>query len=92
LLTLPFASILGTQGDVFLSENGPVTDVIRFNGNRTIVFYAGSLPLSFYRGNRVSPWTAYIPQPGQPGFGFSDDGTRVTNYLTYVFHSWGRQK
>jgi len=35
--TLPFT---GVQGDVLLSDAGSVLDVLRFNGNGTVIFYS----------------------------------------------------
>jgi hypothetical protein len=57
--TLPFA---GLQGDVLMQEGGVTTDVLRFNGNGTLVFYSAAddldtppsladgpvLPITFY--------------------------------------------
>jgi hypothetical protein len=80
-----------TQGDVVLYEGGSPSDVIRFNGNRTLVFYSTLLPVSLYGNtvpvNKLSPWTVYIPQSGQPGFGYINIGLNfIGNYLTYAFH------
>ena len=40
IYTLPFA---GTQGDVFLTDNGLVLDVVRFNGDGTLIFYSDNI-------------------------------------------------
>src|SRR5438067_857925 len=37
IYTLPFA---GVQGDVLMLDGGAVLDVIRFNGNGTVIFYS----------------------------------------------------
>jgi hypothetical protein len=87
---LPAALDAGTQGDVILTESGPASDVVRFNGDHTIIFYQDLLPLAFYGNveleNKESPWTIYVPHAGQPGFGYTSlTPTLAANWLTYAF-------
>ena len=91
IYTLPLSLPAPTQGDVILEDasTGDL-DVIRFNGDRTVVFYSGALPSLNYANsvaiNKGMPRTAYVPHAGQPGFGYSIIGGTMfaTDYLTYA--------
>ena len=54
IYNLPF---LGFQGDVFLTEGvgGAVTDVLRFNGNGTVIFYSDNIGGSDSMADTTSP-------------------------------------
>ncbi|MBV8846919.1 MAG: hypothetical protein JO307_29265 [Bryobacterales bacterium] len=55
---LPFA---GTQGDVLIggpSDGGLIFDVVRFNGNGTLIFYSDNVPTA----------DSLADTPGPPGF------------------------
>lgn len=54
---LPFA---GTQGDVLLTDPGTgLNDVIRFNGNGTLIFYSDNVPTFDGIGDTPSPPAAF---------------------------------
>jgi hypothetical protein len=75
-------SVPATQGDVLLTVNGAVSDLVRFNGNSTVIFYSfdglGLLgdtpgPPGALYANQISigEGDIYLPVAGQPGFDLS---------------------
>jgi hypothetical protein len=91
---LPFS---GVVGDVNLTEPfAPASDIIRFNGNDTLVYYSSSADGFDSLADTITPpgipylnialrpegdtTTTYTPGPGQPGY---DPGAQPT----YVFVS-----
>jgi hypothetical protein len=88
---LPFP---GDQGDVRVLGSGPLQDVIRFNGDGTLIFYSDKveggnpgdtgLPTAFYANQATLLETtdpvSYTPTAGQPGFD-------PVSHPTYFFSS-----
>jgi PEP-CTERM putative exosortase interaction domain len=101
IYSLPF---LGVQGDVFLTEGagGGVTDVLRFNGDGTVIFYSDNIggadaladtaspPGSFY-GNTVT--LVEVGAEGLNGATYTptsgQPGYDINSNVTYRFQSDG---
>ena len=71
----------GTQGDVILTDDSVPRDVIRFNGNGTLIFYSDSVPGSDALGDTLSlPFPLYTNQASIQELGFSAEGNNGAFY------------
>jgi hypothetical protein len=58
IYTLPFP---GIQGDVFLTDSGVVLDLLRFNGNGTVIFYSDNIGGVDSIGDTLTPPGSLYP-------------------------------
>lgn len=85
--TLPATA---TAGDVILNTGTGINARLRFNGDNRVFFYSNAQPSS-NQANTITVvstagWNSYVPQFGQPGFGYNGGGVNLlTNYLTYTW-------
>jgi hypothetical protein len=100
VLTYTFPGFTGLQGDVILSDSGFFLDVLRFNGNGTVVFYSdntdgldsiadtSSPPGGIYANNLV---VAEIGSETNNGAFYTPIAGQpgFDNSVTYTFNSGG---
>src|SRR5262249_9411652 len=55
--------VAGVPGDVFLQDAGVTLDVIRFNGNGTLIFYSDNVDGFEAIGDTPSPPSSFYPNP-----------------------------
>jgi hypothetical protein len=77
IYTLPFA---GVQGDINLTDGGPVFDVIRFNGDFTLIFYSDNSDGIDALGDTSAPPNSRYPNLVT----IAETGTETNNGVFYI--------
>jgi hypothetical protein len=77
IYTLPFP---GIQGDVFLTDSGFVLDLLRFNGNSTVIFYSDNIDGLDSIGDTLNPPGSFYPN----NVTIAEIGPEGNNRATYT--------